>query len=178
MATRLFAIARSLVVSTLFVSIWTYFMPRWFARSNGVSLDPHWNAGSVILLIVGGLVMGKCVWDFAWTGRGTPAPFDPPRRLVVTGLYRFVRNPMYCGMGLVLLGEALLWPQIARPLLILFATLWALVTGFIMVYEEPTLRSSFGEDYLEYCRHVRRWIPRLTPFDNRRNAAVPSPDLG
>ena len=177
MATQLFAIARSLVVSTLFVSIWTYFMPRWFAASNHVDLTPRWNIASAILFVLGGAVMVKCVWDFAWTGRGTPAPFDPPRRLVITGLYRFVRNPMYCGMGLVILGEALLWPQIGRELAILFVTLWAVVTGFIMVYEEPTLRRSFGEDYLEYCRHVRRWLPRLTPFDNARAAAVPSPDL-
>lgn len=177
MGTRLFAIARALVVSTLFVSIWTWLMPTWFASSKGVDLAPRWNPGAIALFIVGGAIMVKCVWDFAWTGRGTPAPFDPPRRLVVTGLYRFVRNPMYCGMGLVLLGEALLWPQIARELLILAAVLWVVVTAFIMVYEEPTLRRSFGDDYIEYCRHVRRWLPRLTPFDNPARAAVPSPDL-
>lgn len=177
MGTRLFAIARALVVATAFVSIWTWLMPAWFASSKGVSLAPHWNAAAIALFIIGGAIMAKCVWDFAWTGRGTPAPFDPPRRLVVTGLYRFVRNPMYAGMGLVILGEALLWPQIARELLILFAVCWAAVTAFIIVYEEPVLRRSFGEDYLEYCRNVHRWLPRLTPFDNPSCAAVPSPDL-
>lgn len=177
MQTRLFAIARALVVATLFVSIWTYFMPRWFASSRGVTLAPHWNAASIVLFILGGAVMAKCVWDFAWIGRGTPAPFDPPRRLVITGLYRFVRNPMYVGMGLVLIGEILLWPQIARELVILLFVLWILVNGFIMLYEEPHLRDTFGDDYVEYCRFVRRWMPRLTPFDKETERTVTSLNL-
>ena len=165
MANRLFAVIRSLVVGTIFVSIWTWFMPRWFAASRGVRLVPEPGPAALILMTIGGLIMVKCVWDFAWTGRGTPAPFDPPRRLVVTGLYRFVRNPMYVGMGILLVGEALLLPMILRPMLWMVLTLWIAVTLFILVYEEPTLRHSFGDDYIEYCRHVRRWIPRLTPFD-------------
>jgi protein-S-isoprenylcysteine O-methyltransferase Ste14 len=177
MQSRLFAIARALVVSTLFVSIWTYFMPRWFASSRGVTLAPHWNAAAIALFVIGGLIMAKCVWDFAWTGRGTPAPFDPPRRLVVSGLYLFVRNPMYIGMGLVLVGEMLLWPQIARELVILVIVLWALINGFVMLYEEPHLRDTFGDDYVEYCRSVRRWVPRLTPFDKETERTVTSLNL-
>lgn len=164
MQNRWFAVARAIVVSTIFVSIWTWFFPRWFAMSKHVALEPRVSVASVVLMIAGGAIMLRCVWEFAWRGRGTPAPFDPPRRLVVTGFYRFVRNPMYVGMGIFLIGEALLLPAITREILIMAAVCWALVTAFILVYEEPTLRTSFGDDYREYCRNVRRWIPRLTPW--------------
>jgi len=107
------------------------------------------------------------MWDFAWRGLGTPMPLDPPRRLVVSGLYRWVRNPMYVGMGFALVGEALLLPMIARQMLILTASLWAAVSIFIIVYEEPTLRRTFGDDYIEFCRNVRRWLPRLKPWNAR-----------
>ncbi len=174
MAGRLFVLLRAFVIGALFVSIWTWFVPRWIA---GTKLVPRWNAGAAILMTIGALIVLRCVWDFAWTGRGTPAPFDPPRRLVVKGLYRWVRNPMYLGMGLFLIGEALLLPQITLPMLIMVAILWIAVTAFIILYEEPTLRRLFGSDYEEYCRHVRRWIPRLTPFDKADAAAVPSQNL-
>ncbi len=109
--------------------------------------------------------------EFALRGRGTPAPFDPPRRLVVTGLYRWVRNPMYVGMGVMLIGEALLIPQIAREMAALIAVLWIAVTLMVVKHEEPALRRTFGDDYAEYCRHVSRWIPRLRPFDKADSAA-------
>jgi len=177
MGMRLFALARAAVVAALFVSIWTWFFPRWFAASNGVKLEPRPGVAPILLMVFGGAIMLRCVWDFAWTGRGTPAPFDPPRRLVVKGLYRWVRNPMYVGMGLFLAGEALLLPMVAREMFIMIGICWLAVTAFVLVYEEPTLRRLFGEDYVEYCRNVRRWLPRLTPFDKPSGAAVPSPDL-
>jgi len=166
MQNRWFAIARAIVVSALFVSIWTWFFPRWFAMSKHVALELRPNIGAIVLMIIGGAIMLRCVWDFAWRGRGTPAPFDPPRHLVIAGLYRYVRNPMYVGMGIFLVGEALLLPMIAREILIMAAACWAIVTVFILVYEEPTLRRLFGDDYREYCKHVRRWIPRLSPYVN------------
>ena len=110
-----------------------------------------------------GLAIGMwCAVEFALRGFGTPAPFDPPRRLVVTGLYRFVRNPMYVGLGIALFGEAWLTGRIE----ILYETLILLVavTFFTVLYEEPALRRQFGGDYIEYCRNVGRWIPRLTPW--------------
>ena len=172
---RIFAVVRAFGIGAVFVSIWTWLMPRWFA--GGKPLQPDWNIAGVALIAIGGAIMIHCVWEFGWEGRGTPAPFDPPRRLVVKGLYRFVRNPMYVGMGTALVGEALILPQIMREMLTTVAILWGAVTLFIIVYEEPTLRGLFGADYIEYCRHVRRWIPRLTPFDKPSAAAVPSPDL-
>jgi protein-S-isoprenylcysteine O-methyltransferase Ste14 len=177
MSSRLFALARAAVVAAFFVSLWTWFFPRWFARSKGVALELHPTAVSIALMVAGAAIMLRCVWDFAWTGRGTPAPFDPPRRLVVNGLYRWVRNPMYVGMGVFLIGEALALPAVTREMLIMAAVCWIAVTGFILLYEEPTLRRLFGDDYIEYCRNVRRWIPRLTPFDKPEGAAVTSPDL-
>jgi protein-S-isoprenylcysteine O-methyltransferase Ste14 len=105
------------------------------------------------------------VVDFAWAGLGTPAPFDPPRRFVVSGFYRWVRNPMYLGMGLFLAGEALLLPAIRREMFILVAVLGGAVSLFIYFYEEPHLRRTFGARYEQYCANVRRWIPRLRPYD-------------
>lgn len=176
MSTRLFAVARSIFFASLFISLWTWFIPRWIADP-GVSLGPRWSAAAIAFMLPGALIMLKCIWDFAWSGRGTPAPWDPPRRLVVTGLYRYVRNPMYVGMGTFLIGEAFLLPAVTRGLLIIVAVFWTAATIFILAYEEPALREKFDGDYVDYCRHVRRWLPRLTPFDKPRTAAVPSPDL-
>jgi protein-S-isoprenylcysteine O-methyltransferase Ste14 len=162
MGARVFALLRSIVVGLLFVSLWTWFVPRWMARG---LLHPEPSIVAIVLMSIGALIMLRCVFDFAWRGLGTPAPFDPPRRLVISGLYRWVRNPMYLGMGAFLVGEAILLPAITREMLILTGSLWVAVTIFILVYEEPTLRRLFGADYVAYCRHVHRWLPRLTPFD-------------
>ena len=103
-------------------------------------------------------VLLRCVWDFAVTGRGTPAPVDPPRELVVRGLYRYVRNPMYVGVLSILLGEALFFRSTA--LLIYAAGFLLTVHLFVLLYEEPVLRRKFGESYQRYCRTVNRWLPR------------------
>jgi protein-S-isoprenylcysteine O-methyltransferase Ste14 len=111
---------------------------------------------------LGAAILLKCAWDFAVVGLGTPAPIDPPKSLVVSGLYRFVRNPMYVGVALVLFSEALLF---SSPRLLDYALLVG--TGFflfVIAYEEPTLRKKFGASYQTYCRAVPRWIPRLTPW--------------
>jgi protein-S-isoprenylcysteine O-methyltransferase Ste14 len=107
---------------------------------------------------VGVAVYLWCAWDFAAFGGGTPLPLDAPKRLVARGLYRFVRNPMYVGVLLAILGQAL-WFGSA-------ATLWyAMVAAlffhlFVVFYEEPTLRGKFGESYAAYCKTVPRWIPK------------------
>jgi len=162
MATRLFALLRSLFFATLFVSLWTWFVPRWMARGRPLHLELA--PLNVALMIIGGAIMVLCVFEFAWTGRGTPMPLDPPRKLVVKGLYRWVRNPMYVGMGTFLAGEALALPLIMRDMLILAGVLFVAVNVFILAYEEPVLRRQFGDEYRRYCANVRRWIPRLTPW--------------
>ncbi len=103
-----------------------------------------------------------CAKDFAAHGRGTPAPYDPPKQLVVTGPYRFVRNPMYVGIVIILLGEALLF---AEATLLLYTAL--VLFGFhlrVRLYEEPTLQRLFGETFAQYCANVPRWLPLRKNF--------------
>jgi len=158
--TRAFAVIRTLIVAPLFVWLWTWLIPRWIGIPLRVVHREAW-----IVVVIGGALAGWCALAFAIRGLGTPAPFDPPRRLVVAGLYRFVRNPMYVGMGILLIGEAWL---VARVEILYEALIaFALVSVFIMVYEEPALRAKFGDDYRDYCRNVGRWIPRLTPWYSR-----------
>lgn len=109
-------------------------------------------AGGIALLV-------WCVFLFATVGAGTPAPVDPPKRLVVRGPYRVVRNPMYLGVLLILLGEAVLWVSPG----ILFYSAGAAIAFhiFIVAYEEPVLRRKFGADYEDYVRGVPRWFPAL-----------------
>lgn len=111
------------------------------------------------LWFVGWTVMLWCFWIFIANGRGTPAPIDPPRELVIVGPYRFVRNPMYAAGLAALLGWILWSPSLS---LILAFFLFLLATHlFVMLYEEPTLKRTFGAAYDDYCRRVPRWIPRL-----------------
>jgi protein-S-isoprenylcysteine O-methyltransferase Ste14 len=108
-------------------------------------------------ILVGGLVVFWSVWDLTFTGKGTPAPFDAPKKFVVTRLYRFVRNPMYLGDLLVLVGEALLFESLV---LLIYALLMLCVFHlFVVLHEEPTLKRKFGEGYERYRKVVPRWIP-------------------
>jgi protein-S-isoprenylcysteine O-methyltransferase Ste14 len=100
-----------------------------------------------------------CIATFVVRGHGTPAPFDPPRKLVAAGPYRYIRNPMYIGGGLVLLGFGLVQRS---PAVVLFVPVWWLLFQLlVLLYEEPVLRHKFGREYDEYCRRTPRWIPRL-----------------
>jgi protein-S-isoprenylcysteine O-methyltransferase Ste14 len=99
---------------------------------------------------------------FAVQGMGTPAPVFPTRHLVVTGLYRYVRNPMYVAVVSTILGQGLILGNVT--LVEYGALVWLLFHLFVMVYEEPTLRSSFGSEYKLFCTEVPRWIPRFTPW--------------
>ena len=113
------------------------------------------------IAVIAGGVLGYlwCAWDFATKGLGTPAPIDPPRALVAQGLYRYVRNPMYVSVLLVLLGESVFFES--RRLLLYAGIVWLVVHSFVLIYEEPTLRRKFGAAYDEYCRRVPRWLPRF-----------------
>jgi len=99
---------------------------------------------------------------FALQGGGTPAPVAPPQRLVVSGLYRHVRNPIYVSVLAVILGQTLLFGDLR--LLALGALLWAAFHFFVVVYEEPTLLRTFGAEYEDFRANVPRWLPRLTPW--------------
>ncbi len=114
---------------------------------------------AIPLFALGAALMLWCVWDFASFGRGTPAPIDPPRKLVTRGPYRVARNPMYVGMLLVIAGWAVLYRSAA---LVVYAILvWTGVHLWTVFYEEPHLRRVFGAEYDDYCSRVGRWLPRL-----------------
>ena len=99
---------------------------------------------------------------FAVQGAGTPAPVFPTRHLVVTGPYCYVRNPMYVALVSTILGQGLILGSVT--LLEYSGLVWVLFHVFVLAYEEPTLRASFGSEYKLFCTEVPRWIPRFTPW--------------
>lgn len=113
----------------------------------------------VIVTLTGSIIALWCVVTFALSGRGTPIPFDPPRRLVVSGPYRVVRNPMAIGVGVALTGVALYYESAQFFLAVVMFMLG--IHLMVRFYEEPTLRRTFGSDYVTYCERVNRWVPRL-----------------
>jgi len=111
------------------------------------------------LWVIGTTVLIWCFWDFLMKGKGTPAPINPPKELVVSGLYKYVRNPMYVGILLVILGH-FLWFGFWN-LLIYAAVVFAAFSAFVIFYEEPTLKRNFGAAYEDYLKEVPRWIPKF-----------------
>ncbi len=134
---------------------WRYFGLR------GVTLDltrANQLAGAAVAA-AGVVLLAACVWQFAREGKGTLVPVDAPTELVVRGLYRHVRNPMYLSVSVILLGEALAaW---SGAMLAYWAGYFVFVNLFIVGYEEPALRSRFGASYERYTRRAGRWLPRL-----------------
>jgi protein-S-isoprenylcysteine O-methyltransferase Ste14 len=114
---------------------------------------------ALAVLALGSAIYAWCVWDFATFGRGTPAPIDAPKRLVVRGLYRYTRNPMYVGVLLVILGWAVLFR--ARALVLYALSVGTCFHLFIVLYEERHLQKEFGAEYAAYRRRVGRWLPRF-----------------
>ncbi len=156
-----FTALRGVLYSVAFVLTWV-----WVAvavRSYDARLPfvvaPWLRPVGVAFAIAGLLLDAWCVTTFIIRGRGTPAPFDPPREFVASGPYRYVRNPMYIGGFLVLLGAGL---ATRSPAMALLAVLFLLLAHLlVMVYEERTLERRFGESYLHYKATVRRWLPRV-----------------
>ena len=156
----MFAAFRTLVYASLFIGFFLVFIPgRILAR---VGIEPTAVVGApeiagMVIVVLGVALALACVATFAVIGKGTPAPFDPPRRLVIAGPYRWVRNPMYIGAGIALFGAALFYRSLA---LAVYALLFLLITHlFVLLYEEPHLRRVFGASYEEYLRTVHRWVP-------------------
>ena len=111
------------------------------------------------LWLIGSLIILWSFWSFTFSGRGTPLPLDPPKELVVTGPYRYVRNPIYVGVLLIFWGHFLWFGYWALFLYALFSFIG--VHLFIVSYEEPTLKKKFGAAYEEYRKRVPRWIPKV-----------------
>ena len=164
---RWLSVAASLFVGACFFSLWFWLLPGWLGFRIEMAGVERLRWLAALPSVVGFAMAMKCVWDFGWTGRGTPAPFIPPQRLVVVGLYRYVRNPMYFGFAIGWIG---LWVVFGHARVNLIAAVAAVALGvhlFVVFYEEPTLRGKFGTDYEEYCRNVSRWWPRLSPWRQR-----------
>jgi protein-S-isoprenylcysteine O-methyltransferase Ste14 len=155
---------RSLLWTILFPGFFAVYLPwavfgldrAWLDLSGPVPIVGH------VLIALGAALLIACIVDFAIIGRGTLSPLDPPQHLVVRGLYRYVRNPMYVGVMTMVTGELLV--TLSVPLTIYLLVWFACANLFVIGYEEPTLRRQFSAEYDGYCRQVGRWIPRFRPI--------------
>ena len=152
---------RTLIFTIIVPGFWTVLVPYWVV-GRGARLELRGVAVAGWLLVTAGvaLYLTCAFWGFALRGKGTPAPIDPPKKLVAEGPYAIVRNPMYWSVLGVMLGEALAFRSVA--LAEIGCVFFAFTALFVIVYEEPVLRHKFGAEYEAYCRRVPRWIPRFT----------------
>src|SRR5215813_10341818 len=153
---------RSIFFTFLLPGTVTVIIPWWILSSNDTNFSPHvqWvRYLGLPLIVIGVAGLLWCIWQFFSEGRGTLAPVDAPKHLVVRGLYRYVRNPMYVSVATILIGEVILFMSTA--IIIETGVFMVLVYLFVVYYEEPTLRRQFGESYERYTHRVGRWIPRL-----------------
>jgi protein-S-isoprenylcysteine O-methyltransferase Ste14 len=158
---RAFTVVRGLIYSAGFVWLWTYvaLAVRGYDEKLPVAL-PHWlRPVGMALAVAGAVVAATCIAAFMVRGRGTPAPFDPPREFVASGPYRYVRNPMYVGAAAVIFGAGL---AVASPSIALLALAFlAIMHLFVVIYEEPALAREFGDSYQQYRATVNRWLISL-----------------
>ena len=155
----------SLAVGVAFFGLWFWLLPQWLGFRVETAGTAHWRWLAALPSVLGFAVAVRCIWDFGWTGRGTPAPIAPPQRLVVVGFYRYLRNPMYVGFAVGWIG---LWVVFGHANPAAIAAVAAVALGvhlFVVFYEEATLRGKFGADYEAYCRNVNRWWPRVRGWD-------------
>jgi protein-S-isoprenylcysteine O-methyltransferase Ste14 len=162
---------RSMIVSILFVvfggpGFGVVYIPFWITRFR-ISADEPWVQMVLAFVIIAvGLVPAlESVWRFIAVGRGTLVPGVPTEQLVVSGLYRHVRNPMYVGVLTAVAGEALLFES--RSMVVYLALLGLLFNILVRLYEEPTLERRYSQQYAVYKQNVRRWLPRLQPWEGK-----------
>jgi protein-S-isoprenylcysteine O-methyltransferase Ste14 len=151
----------SLAVGAAFLVLWFWSLPPLLGFQVDMVGLARWRWIAAVPSVLGFAVALRCIWDFGWTGHGTPAPIAPPQRLVVVGFYRHVRNPMYVGFFVGWLG---LWVIFGRANLTAITVAFVAAVGvtfFVRLYEEPTLQKMFGAEYGEYSKNVPRWIPRI-----------------
>jgi protein-S-isoprenylcysteine O-methyltransferase Ste14 len=158
--TKVLTIFRGLLYSAAFIGLWIWIAAyvRRFDPQIPIAIPGWLFPVGVALALIGGLVAAACIGTFVTVGRGTPAPFDPPRRFVAVGPYRYVRNPMYLGAAAVILGVGL---AIASPALVLLTVGFLfLMHLFVVLHEESTLTRRFGDSYRRYQSTVHRWLVR------------------
>ncbi len=136
-------------------------VPWWISGWRLLTPIAWWRYLGVLMIPAGLFFLADSIIRFVCEGQGTPEPLHPTETLVVTGLYRYVRNPMYVGVLLMIFGQAVFFAN--RHIAEYGACAWLVVELFILFYEEPTLRKRHGAQYEEYCRRVRRWIPSFGP---------------
>ena len=138
-----------------------WLISHWQIRPPLLGFTPF-RAIGIVLIVAGIPVLLESFGRFALRGLGTPAPVFPTQHLVVSGLYRYVRNPMYVGVFCINMGQGLLLGNL--DVLIYAALVWLAMHLFVVGYEEPTLRRRYGAEFDFFCRNVPRWIPRVTPW--------------
>jgi protein-S-isoprenylcysteine O-methyltransferase Ste14 len=156
---NILVVVRAVIYATLFIGLVLVYVPGLLLGSASVRPVAFGLAQifGMIVTATGTAIALWCVFTLVFVGKGTPAPFDPPRRLVIRGPYRLVRNPMYIGASATLVGVALFYESLS---ILIYAGAFFLATHlFVVFYEETTLRRTFGSDYEAYCRRVRRWLP-------------------
>jgi len=145
----------------------TVIVPLWIENNWTIHLSAPFVCG-LLLIVLGLIVMVLTISSFIRIGKGTLAPWSPTKKLVVRGLYRYVRNPMISGVLTVLLGEALVVRS--QNILIWAGAFFVINTIYFIIYEEPNLEHRFGNEYREYKKHVSRWLPRLTAYHQNEEA--------
>ena len=144
-------------------------IPLLIEKNRAIHGGPHLFLG-LICMLMGLTIMVLTISSFIRIGKGTLAPWSPTKKLVITGLYRYVRNPMILGVLTVLLGESLtLW---SASILRWAGYFFIINTIYFIILEEPGLEKRFGEEYREYKKHVSMWLPRLTPFNADQKKAL------
>ena len=158
--TAVSAVAKTLVFTVFVPGTVAGYVPWRLTQDAAVPVSgaEEWAAITVIAIGIA-IYLHTAFWGFALIGGGTPAPIAPTKILVVKGLHRFVRNPMYLGVALVIGGQACLFHSML--IAIYLACFWLIVHLFVLLYEEPTLRKQFGEQYDRYRTSVPRWIPKV-----------------
>jgi protein-S-isoprenylcysteine O-methyltransferase Ste14 len=152
-----------LVIAPGTVAVWApWTISRWHMQPPLLGLTPLRWLG-VALIAAGVPVLLDSFRRFAAEGLGTPAPVAPPQHLVVSGWYRYVRNPMYVAVVSMILGQGLLFGNVR--VLEYGVAVWLAMHLFVVFYEEPALRAKFGEEYEEFCRNVHRWWPRISAWE-------------
>jgi protein-S-isoprenylcysteine O-methyltransferase Ste14 len=161
----LFVLFKTAIFTALVPYVIGFWLPgqvqRVYASSLQAQIVPLWREVlSLALFFLGAAIYSWCTWDFSVKGMGTPAPIDAPKNLVVNGLYRFVRNPMYLGVFCFPASRAIFsW---SLPILLYLIFFAGCACFFVLFYEEPHLCKVFGEPYADYCRRVPRWFPRFS----------------